>query len=164
MTIIKLFKHFNKNDLLFKDIRKTNTGSRIIDIESNILYQTGWLKILFDVDYTICVDADKIKHILSEIDDIIIDKSVQFLDFSKADIINMYKPLLKKNGDSCCFCISILTNTVLFDKDKNYFNKSEIKNILKQGNLIRFIFSFKKIYFKDHEINVQLELNQIELV
>lgn len=159
---VKLLKDFNQNDLIFKPVRKTATGSRIIDVDGNMLFQTGWLKILYDVDYTICVDSEKIKDILYQIDQLVIDHSSKSLDFSKEEILNMYRPLLKQSGNSNSFCISILTNTILFDKDKNFYDKSEIKNILKQGQNVRFIFSFKKIYFKDHELTFPLELHQIE--
>ena len=160
---IKLLKNFTTNDLIFKPVRKTSSGSRIIDIEGDTLFQTGWLKILYDVDYRICVDGEKIKDILSQIDEIVIDHSVNALDFTKQEIINMYRPLLKQSGDLNCFSISVLTSTTLFDKDKNFYDKSEIKTVLKQGQNVRFIFGFKKIYFKDHELTFPLELQQIEL-
>ncbi len=163
MTNIKLLKDFTKNDLIFKPVRKTTTGSRIIDIEGNILFQTCWLKILYDVEHSICVNSEKIKDVLSQIDQLVIDYSSVVLDFSKQEILKMYRPLLKQTGDSSCFYISILTNTTLFDQDKNFYDKSEIKNILKQGQNVRFIFCFKKIYFKDHELTFSLELQQIEL-
>jgi hypothetical protein len=160
---VKLLKDFNQNDLIFKPVRKTPTGSRIIDVDGNILFQTCWLKILYDVDYSICVDSENIKSVLEQIDQKVIDHSSNVLDFSKQEILKMYRPLLKQSGDSNCFCVSILTNTVLFDRYKNFYDKSEIKNILKQGQSVRFIFGFKKIYFKDHELTFPLELQQIEL-
>jgi hypothetical protein len=163
MSTVKLFKDFNKHDLIFKPVRKTATGSRIIDVDGDTLFQTGWLKILYDVDYSICVDSEKIKDTLSQIDQMVIEQASNSLDFSKEEILNMYRPLLKQSGDSNCFCVSILTGTTLFDRDKNFYDKSEIKNVLKPGQSVRFIFSFKKIYFKDHEITFPLELQQIEL-
>jgi hypothetical protein len=163
MTNIKLLKDFNSNDLIFKPVRKTTTGSRIIDINGDMLFQTGWLKILYDVDYSICVDSEKIKDVLEKIDEIVIEHSSNTLDFSKEEILNMYRPLLKQSGNFNSFTISILTNTVLFDKYKNIYNKSEIKTILKPGQNIRLIFCFKKISFKDHELRFPLELHQIEL-
>ncbi len=162
--MIKLFKDFDEvTDLIFKPVRKTTTGSRIIDVDGNILFQTGWLKILYDAEYSICVEADKIKEVLEKIDEKVINHSSITLDFSKQEILKMYRPLLKQSGESKCFSISILTNSILFDKDKNFYNKSEIKNIIKPGQSVRLIFNFKKIYFKDHELTFPLELQQIEL-
>jgi outer membrane protein assembly factor BamB len=163
MATVKLFKDFDKNDLIFKPVRKTATGSRIIDVDGDTLFQTSWLKILYDVDYSICVDSEKIKDTLSQIDQIVIERASNSLDFSKEEIVNMYRPLLKQSGDSNCFCVSILTGTTLFDKDKNFYDKPEIKNVLRPGQSVRFIFGFKKIYFKDHELTFQLELQQIEV-
>lgn len=160
MPNIKLFKDFNQNDLIFKPIRKTATGSRIIDVDGDMLFQTCWLKILYDVDYSVCVESEKIKDILIQIDQMVIDHASKSLDFSKEEVIKMYKPLLKQSE---CFSVSIINNTTLFDKDKNFYDKSEIKNVLRQGQNVRFIFSFKKIYFKDHDITFPLELHQIEL-
>jgi hypothetical protein len=163
MANVKLFKDFNKTDLIFKPVRKTATGSRIIDVDGDILFQTSWAKILYDVDYSICVDSENIKDTLSEIDQMVIERASNSLDFSKDEIIKMYRPLLKQSGDSNCFCVSILTGTTLFDRYKNFYDKSEIKNILKPGQSVRLLFSFKKIYFKDHELTFPLELQQIEL-
>jgi hypothetical protein len=160
---IKLLKDFDQNDLIFKPVRKTATGSRIIDVEGDTLFQTSWLKILYDVDYSICVDSQQISDILQQIDQIVIDHSSNVLGFPKEEILKMYRPLLKQSSDSNCFCMSILTNTTLFDRHKNFYDKAEIKNILKQGQNVRFIFGFKKIYFKDHELTFPLELMQIEL-
>ncbi len=157
---IKLLKDFDTNDLTFKPIRKTTTGSRIIDVNENTLFQTCWLNILYDVDYTICVRSEKIKDILNQIDEKVISHSSNVLGFSKEEILQMYRPLLKQNNQ---FSIPILTNTVLFDNQKKFYNKSEIKNILKKGQHVRFIFNFKKIYFKDHELTFPLELQQIEV-
>lgn len=161
--MIKLLKDFEDKDLIFKPVRKTQTGSRIIDVDNNILYQTCWLKIVGDIEYSICVDSEPIKPILQKIDSSVIKHASNMLGFSEQEILKMYKPVLKQSGDSNYFCVSILTNTTLFDKDKNFYDKSEIKNILKQGQSVRFIFSFKKIYFKDHELTFPLELQQIEL-
>ncbi len=160
---IKLLRDFTKDDLIFKPVRKTSTGSRIIDVDGDTLFQTGWLKIIYDVNYSICVDSESIKNILDEIDQIIIDQASKSLEFSKEEIVNMYRPLLKQSSDFNSFNVSILTGTILFDKDKNFYDKSEIKNILKPGQNVRFIFGFKKIYFKDHELTFPLELQQIEL-
>lgn len=160
MNDIKLLKNFDKNDLIFKSLRKTSTGSRIIDIECKKMYQTNWMRILYDVEYRICVDAEKNKNILEEIDEIVIDYSSNVLKFSRQEILQMYRPLLNKFSNS--FNMSLSTHTIMFDKDKNTYNKTEIKNILKQGQIVRFIFSFKKIYFKDHELTLPLELQQIE--
>jgi hypothetical protein len=161
--MIKLFKDFDINNLIFKPLRKTATGSRIIDIENQEIYQTCWLKILYDVEYNICVEADKIKEILEQIDTKIVDYSSEKLDFSKTEILRMYRPLLKSSSNSYCFSVPISTNTVLFDSTKKFYNKAEMKDILKSGQNIRFIFKFKKIYFKDHELTLPLELLQIEL-
>jgi hypothetical protein len=161
--MIKLLKDFNSVELIFKPVRKTQTGSRIIDVDNDFLYQTCWLQIVGDVEYNICVDSEKIKDVLHQIDEIVIEHVSKILGFSKQETIKMYKPLLKKSGDSNYFCISILTNTILFDKHKNFYNKSDIKNILKPGQNVRFIFAFKKIYFKDHDITFPLELIQIEV-
>jgi len=173
--IVKLLKDFKRDDLIFKKIRKTSTGSRIIDVEGNISFQTGWLKILYDVDYNICVNTsdnttnntsdttNNTTNILAQIDEIVINHSSNILDFTKQEIIKMYRPLLKQYDDSNCFRVSISSNTILFDKNKNFYDKSEIKNILKQGHYVRFIFTFKKIYFKNHELTFPLELQQIEL-
>ncbi len=160
---IKLLENFDQNDLIFKPVRKTAAGSRIMDVDGDILFQTCWLKILYDVDYNICVNSEQIKDILRQIDQIVIDHSSNVLDFSKQEMLNMYRPLLKQSSDSNCFSISILTNTVLFDRHRNFYNKSEIKNVLKQGQNVRFIFCFKKICFKNHELRFPLELQQIEL-
>jgi hypothetical protein len=160
--MIKLLKNFDLNELEFKPVRKTATGSRIIDVKDDMMYQTGWLKILYDVEYNICVEADKIKDILEKMDNKIVDHSSNVLDFSKQEILKMYRPLLKQSNGTNCFSISILTGTVLFDKNKTSYNKSEIKDVLKQGQYVRFIFSPKKIYFKDHEITFPLVLQQIE--
>jgi hypothetical protein len=157
---IKLLKDFKSSDLIFKPVRKTATGSRIIDVKGDMLFQTPWLKILYDVEHNICVDSDKIKDTLDQIDQIVINHSSNTLDFSKQEILNMYRPLLK---DSDRFSISILTNTTLFDRYKNFYDKSDIKSILKQGQSVRFVFGFKKIYFKDYIILFQIELQQIEL-
>lgn len=161
--MIKLLKEFDDKDLVFKPVRKTQTGSRIIDVDNSYLYQTCWLKIVGDIEYSICVDSEQIMDVLKQIDEKVIEHASNTLGFSKQEILKMYKPLLKQSGDSNYFCVSILTNTVLFDRDKNFYDKSEIKNVLKQGQNVRFIFAFKKIYFKDHEITFSLELIQIEL-
>lgn len=163
MTTVKLLKDFSISDLTFKPVRKTATGSRIIDVDGNLLFQTCWLKIVNDIEYSICVDSEQIKDILQQIDEKVIEHASNVLEFSKQDILKMYKPLLKQSGDNYYFYLSILTGTILFDKDKNYYGKSEIKNILKQGQSVRFIFGFNKIYFKDHELTFPLELHQIEL-
>lgn len=161
--LIKLFENFNENDLIFKPVRKTQSGSRIIDVNENILYQTCWLKMVNDIEYSICVDPEKIQTILQKIDEIVINHASNAFGFERHEIIKMYRPLLKLSGNNKYFSMSILTNTALFDKHKNFYNKSEIKNILKQGHYVRFIFNFKKIYFKDHELTFPLELQQIEL-
>lgn len=159
---IKLLKDFNENDLIFKSMRKTNTGSRIIDVDGNTMFQTCWLNILYDVENSICVNSEQIKDILSQIDKMVIDHSSLVLGFEKPEIIKMYRSLT--SDTKCYFYISILSNTVLFDRYKNFYkDKTEIKSILKQGQYVRFIFNFKKIYFKDHEITFPLELQQIEL-
>jgi len=163
---MKLLKDFVENDLTFKKVRETNTGSRIIDVINQEYIQTPWLQIRYEVDHSICVNADKIKDVLSVIDTKIITHSSNILDFSIDEISSMYKCLLRQTG---YFSIPISSNTILFDssKDSNlerkYYDKSEIKNILKIGNYVRFIIKFKKIYFKDHNITFPIELIQIEL-
>jgi hypothetical protein len=164
----KLFKDINLDDIVFKPIRKTATGSRIIDIENDNSYQTCWLKILYPVEYSIAVDCEKIKDILNEIDEKIIEHSSNVLDFPKNEILKMYRCLKKSGsnngfGETSIFSVSLLTNTIMFDKDRNFYDKSEIKSILKPGQYVRFIFKFKKVYFKDHELTCPLELIQIEL-
>ena len=160
---IKFLKDFNQNDLNFKPVRTTTSGSSIIDVDGNILFQTGWLKILYDVDYTICVDSEKIKEILNRIDEIVIDHSSKSLKISKEQILNMYRPLLEQYINTYTFRIPILSDTILFDNNRNFYDKSEIKNILKQGQNIRFIFGFKKIYLKNNKLTFPLDLKQIEL-
>ncbi len=163
MKKVKLLRDFVPSDLVFKNQRKTESGSRIVDVDSNVFFQTPWLKILYDVDYSICVESELIKDVLEKIDNIVIEYSISELEFSKTEIMNMYRPLLKKSGDDNCFTISVLTNTVLFDNQKNHYDKSEIKTILKQGQMVRLLFAFKKIYFKDHALTFPLELQQIDL-
>lgn len=162
--MVKLLKDFDPSELKFKPVRKTTTGSRIIDVDcEGLILQTGWLPIIYDIEYNICVNSDKIKEILEKIDKRIVEYSCEILDFTKEEIIKMYRPLLKQTGNFNCFSISILTNTLLFDRDKNVYDKSEIKNVLKKGQYVRLLFNFKKIYFKDHELTFPLELQQIEL-
>src|SRR5579871_1895729 len=100
MTSVKLLKDFNQKDLIFKPVRKTATGSRIIDVDGDLLFQTCWLKILYDVEYSICVDSEKIKDTLEQIDQKVIEHASNSLDFSKDEIIQMYRPLLKQSGES----------------------------------------------------------------
>jgi len=156
---MKLLGDLNIDIIKFKNTRKTNTGSRIIDVDCDELFQTPWLKIVYDVDYTICVNAEKIKDTLKSIDEKIIKFSSTALNFSEEEIKEMYRPLLKNEN----FSISILSTTILFDRYRNFYDKSEIKNILKVGHYVRFIIKFKKIYFKDHIVTFPLELVQIEV-
>jgi hypothetical protein len=158
--MVTLLKDFDPDNFIFKPVRKTATGSRIIDVDGNDSFQTCWLKILCDTEYGICVESDKIKNIFERIDEKVITHSSNVLEFSKQEILQMYRPISKNSN---YFCISILTNTVLFDKNKNFYEKNEIKNVLKVGQNVRFIIKFKKIYFKDHELSFPLELLQIEL-
>jgi len=154
---MNLLKNLNPENLKFKPIRKTDAGSRIIDVENQEMYQTCWLKVMYDIEYSICVSTENILSILESIDNKIIEQSIKSFDFTEKDIRDMYKPL-KKNYLS----LPLSTNVILFDKDKNFYEKSEIKDLLKAGSFIRCIIKFKKIYYKDHEITFPLELVQIE--
>lgn len=154
---MKLFKDFNP---VFKKIRSTDTGSRIIDVENPEMYQTPWLKVVFKPEFDICVDSTPISDKLIETDNFIVNYLKDILDFDYEDILYMYKHLERGN----LFKINITTNTVLFDKEKNeYIGKKEISEKLEPGNFIRLIIKPKKIYFKNHVISFQLELVQAEL-
>lgn len=156
---IKLFKDFNVSDLIFKKIRSTDSGSRIIDIADKTFYQTKWLCISRDIEYSICLDLDPdTEKTFNEIDEKVIEHLSKVLDFSEQEIRDMYRPLVKYSN----FRISILSGTVLFDQDKKFYYKADIKNVLKSGHWVRLIFNFKKIQFSNHEITFSLELIQIE--
>ena len=158
---MKLLKDFT--ELEFKNIRKTDTGSRIIDIDNVDSWQTPWMKIVFEVEYNICVNAEKIQEILEAIDKQVIKHASECLDFSEDEIQEMYKPLLRTYNDMTYLSAPITSNTVLFDRERNFYSKSEIKKILKVNQYVRFIIRFKKIYFKDHILSIQFELQQVEL-
>jgi len=162
MPTVKLIKDFDiDKDLTFDPVRKTNTGSRIIDVRGDTLYQTGWMKVLYDVEYTICLEASKHMNILASIDEKVVDHCSDKLPFSRQEILQMYRPLLR-TGDINRFTVSPLTGTVMYDKDKNTYNKAELKTVLKPGHYIRFIFGFNKVYLNNHELKFCLELRQIE--
>jgi len=147
---VKFFKYFTGGDLHFAKIRKTSTGTRIIDIVDNTLFQTPWLTVMYDVEYKICVNAEKIRDILEEIDKTVVEYARSALNFSEDEILKMYRPLI--------------TTTILWDQNKNFYNKPEIKNVIKPGQNVRFIMSFKKIEFKDHELTMVIDLRQIEVL
>ena len=144
---MKLLKDLNIDDLEFKKMRETDTGSRIIDIDNIELYQTPWMKIIYEVEYNICVNAVKIQDILDKIDDKVVKYSSECLEFSQKEIENMYRPLLRQSGDLVYFSIPITTNTILFDKNRTFYDKSEIKNILKVNQYVRFIIRIQKTLF-----------------
>ena len=153
-----LLKDINIDDIQFKSMRRTDTGTRIIDVDNQKMYQTCWLKALYDIEYNLCLSTEGIEPILEMFDKKVIEESIKSFDFSEKDITDMYK-YLNKNYIS----LSISTNTYLFDKDKNCYEKPEIKDKLKKGDFVRCIIKPKKIYYKDHEIVFTLELVQIEL-
>jgi hypothetical protein len=165
MTIdkIKLIENFSANDLIFKGIRKTASGTRLVNIDYEYLLQTPWLRILYDVEYSVCVEAEKIKEILSSIDDKILNYMTEQLNITIEELTEMYRPLLKISKNINCFTIPISSNSVLFDSSKNYYNKAEMKNILKPNDNIRLLIKFKKISFGDHDLKILLELIQLEL-
>jgi hypothetical protein len=160
---MKLIEELNIDELEFKKMRETNTGSRIIDIDNTDLYQTPWMKIIYEVEYNICIDAAKIQDVLEQIDNRVIQYSAICLEFTEDETREMYRPLLRKSNNQVYFSIPITVGTVLFDRDKTFYNKTEIKDILKVNQHVRFILRFKKLYFKDHNLTFQIELVQIEL-
>lgn len=162
---VKMLKDFDPSDLIFKKMRKTGAGSVIIDTEKEVLFQTPWLKTIGEIEYSICVSSENVKHILKKMDDIIINYCSKELDFTEQEITEVYRPL---NRSSDYFCISILAGTVLFYRDPNdnevqSQDKSEIKKIIKRNDHIRLIFSLKKLNFKDNSLTTSLDLKQIEL-
>jgi hypothetical protein len=71
----------------------------------------------------------------------------------------MYKSLYRPSE---YLIFPVGTNTVIFNNDICH-EKGEIKNLLKIGDVARFIFSFKKLLFKNNELSVCIELLQIEI-
>ena len=147
-----------ENDIKFKKMRKTATKTCIIDIEENA-YQTGWLKIITDVENYVCVNTNNIQSILNDIDNKILCYSSNIFEFSIDEMKNMYRPLYKS---SCYLVVPLNSKTILFNNG-NFYNKDKIKDVLKIDDDIRMIISFKKITFKDYELSVNIELSQIEL-
>jgi len=154
-------KFFRDNNyiLKFEKVRLTKTGSRIIDIKNQDLHQTPWLKLTYEVDYNVCVNAGPIKEALNQLDQQIINHTAMILDFTPEEMQEMYRPLLR----NCNFYCPIGSATILFDRERNFWDKSQIPSILKVGNWVRFIIKFNKITFKDHQLTVQFEVIQIEL-
>ncbi len=147
-----------ENDIKFSKMRKTATKTCIIDINED-MYQTGWMEIISDIENNICIDATCIKDILEKIDNKILCYSANIFDFSVEEMKNMYKPIFKS---SHYLVFPINSKTVLFVGDKTY-DKDNLKSMLKSGDIARFIFSFKKLSFKDYELCTFIELHQIEL-
>ena len=129
----------------FKKLRKTNTGSIIIDVENQELFQTPWMQIVYEPEYSICTNADKLREVLETIDNRIIEYSSTTLGFSDSETRQMYRPLLRNDN----FSTSVSSTSILFDSDKNFYNKPDMNKVLKKGQYVRYILKFKKIYFKD---------------
>jgi phosphoenolpyruvate synthase/pyruvate phosphate dikinase len=111
------------------------------------------------VDNNICVNAEKIKDVLSKIDDKIKETAKKYLDISDEEMRSVYIPILKSEK---YLVLSIGSNTVLFEGEISCDDKNEIKNKLKKGNYIRYILSFKKVNFKHNEIKCLVSIVQIE--
>lgn len=167
---MKFVKDINvQKDLKFKKIRSTPTSAKIIDIEMDI-FQTGWCKICYDVDYAICTDVpDQLKNILMEMDNRIIEHCSEVLDFCPQEITTMFRPILRPRGEGYYFRVPISSSSVLFgiseengEKIRKHYNKKEMPDVLRVGNYVRFIIRMKKLYFKDHSLTVQMEMKQAE--
>ena len=158
MTSKKVLSIKNYEDLIFEKERKTNTGSIIIDINNNY-FQTCWCKILFDYDgSSICVDVpDDLKHFLSNID----NKVQEYFN----NIIEeyTYKPLLKPMENGYYFKIPICSTSILFDNKGDTYRKNDFYDHLNIDDDIRFIIGFKKLYYKNYMLSLQIELIQSEI-
>lgn len=162
--MIKLLKDINLQDLKFAPVRKTPTGIRIIDINHNVSYQTCWSRLVNDIEYSLCIDPGSNSSTLQEIDNFVISHASSALDLTEQETTSMYRPLVRIYEYSSYFNIPIHTNTALFDKDKNYYTKkNEIKSLLKKGDTVRAIISFRRIQFKDGQITIPFETIQLEM-
>lgn len=152
-----------ENDLKFKKVRTTSVGAKIIDIDMPII-QTCWTKILYDVDYSICTNVPELlKETLIKMDTKIIDHCAEIFNMCHENITEMYRPLLRPTENDYYFKVPISNSSVLWKTSDTWYNKSEMKEILKVGHYVRFIIKFKKLYFKDYNLTVQFELIQAEM-
>ncbi len=162
-----LLKDFDiEKDIKFKKVRTTGVGAKIIDIESKLL-QTCWTKIMYGVDYSICTDTPELfEKFLMKFDSIIVNHCAEVFDMCPETITKMYRPLLRPTRDGHYFRMPIANSSVLWKNSqggsRERYNKSEMKDVLEIGHYIRFIIKFKKLYFKDNNLTVQLELIQAE--
>jgi hypothetical protein len=158
-----LFNDVNIDNIKFKKLRGTSSGSKIIDFDYIGLIQTGWCEIIYDVDYGICTEVTpEFRIFLEKLDTKIINHCSEVLDLCPQALTEMYIPLLRPNKNGHYFRLGISTTSILFDKESNYYNKSEMKDVLKKRDFVRFIFKFKKLNFKDHILKVQTEMIQTE--
>lgn len=157
---MKLLSEINVDEeIKLKEHRKTSSGNIILDFSDDEMYQTCWMELINDVDNNICVNAEKIKNVLSSIDNKIKDTAKKYLDITDEEMNSIYIPMLKSDK---YMVLNIGSNTVLFEGETSFDDKNEIKNKLKKDNCVRFILNFKKVNFKYNEIKCLINVVQIE--
>lgn len=159
--MIKIPQVVTKFTPVFGPKRKTNTGTVIIDVKnSDVLFQTKWMQIIFINEHDICVDVKNNKNVLMYIDQLVLEQCTLQLGLSETEAKDMYSPLLKNEN---LFYIPIGSKTITFDSDRNYYYKPDALKFLKSDDHdIRTLISFKKIQFKDYQISLQLDVQYIE--
>lgn len=159
---MKLLKELSRSDIKFNKIRKTSSGSKLIDVDCEPI-QTCWCKIVYDVDFSICTDVPELlEEKIKMVDNKILDHCSEVLDICHQELSDMYRSLLKPKNGGFYFRMPVNSSSILFGPEKNYHKKSEMKKVLKKNYYIRFIFKIKKISFKDYNLKPQLELIQAE--
>ena len=152
-------------DLIFKKVRSTPAGARIIDLKIDI-FQTCWCKVRYDVDYAICTDVpEELEKVFAAMDNKIVEHCAEVLGFCEQEIASMYRPILRTTNSGFYFRMPISNSSVLWGGeggDRKHYNKKEMAEVLKIGNYVRFVIRMKKLYFKDHNLTVQTELVQAE--
>ncbi len=165
---VLLIKDFNTDSLKFKKSRKTASNSVIIDIEEMPLLQSPWCKIVYPVEHTINVEAtDIFLQKTQDLDNIIVNHCSKVFDFCPQDMTEMYKSMIKCitkddfESNRYIFRVSMNTTTVIYS-ESNEYSKKDANEILKVGDIIRFLFKIKKITMSNHEIKIQIDLAQVE--
>jgi hypothetical protein len=159
---VKLLIDFIPDDIKFTQARKTATGTKIIDLQDVPLFQSPWTRVMHDIDNYICVDCKQFRTVLELIDGLVLDNAIKLFgigDFGDNESETNYKSLVRGNY----MYLPIPTNIIIFDQNKDYYYKSDLKKI-KINSIIRFIFSIQKIYFKDYTISTIIKLVQIEIM
>lgn len=158
--MVKLIENISSEDITSKKIRTTSSGSKIVDLDCDLI-QIGWCKVLFDVDYSICIELDyKMKESFEKLDSLIKDIIIKNMNFTEEETNDFYKKL---SNNSSVVYLPLSKNIIMFNESKDFFDKTEIKNMLKPGNYIRTIFKIKKITFVDYIITSNIETIQLEI-